>query len=160
MTALASSRQPTWSDVFTEPLAAFVPAARRDIVLRAIKVFHTAAFAAISGAIVVFAWEGLHGRRGPLAGASALIAIGETLVFTSNNQVCPLTPLAEQLGASSGTVTDIYLPAWISRRVPMLGGSVLLIGVVAHAVAWVKSRGGATSTWDHDHGARRSPRHF
>ena len=149
MTVL-SDRRPVWSDALTVPLAAVIPAAHRTSALRAIKAIHTAAFVAISGAILVFTWEGMRGRRGPVARTAASIAIAETIVYASNNQVCPLTPLAEQLGATSGSVTDIYLPAWISERIPLIGGSVLLIGFVAHAVAWRRRSGGATSARDHD----------
>ena len=154
---MPSSRQPVWSDTLTVPLAAVIPAARRTLALRAIKAFHTAAFVAISGAILVFTWEGMRGRRGPVARAAASIAVAETIVYASNNQVCPLTPLAEQLGATSGSVTDIYLPAWISERIPVFGGSVLVIGFVAHVVAWRRRPGGATSARDHDHVTGRSP---
>ena len=140
------------------PLAAVIPAARRTSALRAIKAIHTAAFVAISGAILVFTWEGIRGRRGAVARAAASIAVAETIVYASNNQVCPLTPLAEQLGATSGSVTDIYLPAWISDRIPLFGGSVLLVGFVAHVVAWRRRPGGARSAGDHDHVTGGSPR--
>ena len=150
MNALTSERQPVWSDALTVPLAAVIPTAHRTSALRAIKAIHTAAFVAISGAILVFTWEGMRGRRGPVARAAASIAIAESIVYASNNQVCPLTPLAEQLGATSGSVTDIYLPAWLSDRIPLIGGSVLLIGFVGHAVAWRRRSGSATSARDHD----------
>ena len=151
MNALPSSRQPVWSDRLTVPLATVIPAARRTSALRAIKAIHTAAFVGISGAILVFTWEGIHGRS---------IAVAETIVYASNNQVCPLTPLAEQLGATSGSVTDIYLPAWISERIPLFGGSVLLVGFVAHVVALRRRLRGATSARDHDHVTGGSPRHL
>ena len=132
------------------PLAAVIPTAHRTSASRAIKAIHTAAFVAISGAILVFTWEGVRGRRGPVTRAAASIAIAETIVYASNNQVCPLTPLAEQLGATSGSVTDIYLSASVSGRIPLIGGSVLLIGFVAHAVAWRRRPCGVTSARDHD----------
>jgi len=133
---LPPPRQPVWSDTLTVPLAAVIPPRCRTSILRGIKAFHTAAFVVISGALLVFAWEGMRGRRGALARGAATIAIAETAVYVSNNQVCPLTPLAEQLGATSGSVTDIYLPRWVSERVPAVGGSVLVIGLVAHVAAW------------------------
>ena len=151
------SRRPVWSDRLTVPVAAVIPASRRTFALRAIKVFHTAAFFTISGAILVFAWEGMRGRRGPVARAAASIAVAETVVYASNNQVCPLTPLAEQLGATSGSVTDIYLPAWISERIPVFGGSVLLLGLVAHVVAWRRRPVGGTSARNDDHVTGRPP---
>jgi hypothetical protein len=54
--------------------------------------------------------------------------------------VCPLTPLAEELGASSGSVTDIYLPDWLSRRVPLFGGGTLLVGLALHARLTLRTR--------------------
>ena len=57
-------------------------------------------------------------------------------MFVSNNGVCPLTPLAEELGAASGSVTDIFLPDVISRRIPVLAGAVLVLGLVLDAHAW------------------------
>ena len=160
MNVLTSERQPVWSDALTVPLAAVIPTAHRTSALRAIKAIHTAAFVAISGAILVFTWEGMRGRRGPAAKTAASIAVAETIVYASNNQVCPLTPLAEQLGATSGSVTDIYLPAWASERIPLIGGSVLLIGLVAHAVTWRRRSGGATSARDHDDVTGRPPGHL
>ena len=88
-----------------------------------------------------------------MARAAASIAIAETIVYASNNQVCPLTPLAEQLGATSGSVTDIYLPAWVSERIPVFGGSVLLIGVRR------ARRCLATSTGRRDVSSGPRPRH-
>jgi hypothetical protein len=29
-------------------------------------------------------------------------------------------------------VTDIYLPDWLSRRVPLFGGGTLLVGLLLH----------------------------
>lgn len=140
----------------TVPLAAVIPAAQRRLALRGIRAFHTAAFVAISGAILVFSWEGIRGRRGRVARAAASIAIAETIVYASNNQVCPLTPLAEQLGATSGAVTDLYLPAWISERIPVIGGSVLVLGSVAHIVAW-RCRPNRTASARYHHDVTRRP---
>jgi len=141
-------------------MAAVIPAAQRTLALRAIKAFHTAAFVAISGAILVFTWEGMRGRRGLVARAAASVAIAESIVYASNNQVCPLTPLAEQLGAPSGSVTDIYLPTWVSERIPVFGGSLLLIGSVAHVLAWRRRPGGVPSARNDDHVTGRAPRYL
>jgi hypothetical protein len=81
-------------------------------------------------AILLFAWDGLRERPGRRGAAALAVALGETAVYLSNNQVCPLTPLAEELGAESGSVVDIFLPGWLSRRIPLLGGSALVIGLV------------------------------
>lgn len=131
-----TQRRPFWSDALTTPLAAITPPDRRPVALLAIKAIHTAAFAVIGGAILLFTWDGLTRRRGRRARVAAAIGIAESIVFASNNLVCPLTPLAEELGAERGSVTDIYLPDWISERVPLVGGSTLALGLVLHGTAW------------------------
>jgi hypothetical protein len=127
------SRRPLWSGALTAPLVRRVPARLRPAALVGIKAFHSAAFFSIAGLIVVYAWDGITGRRGRRATMAGLVAVGEAIVYGSNNLVCPLTPLAEELGAEQGTVTDIYLPEWISRRVPLVGGGTLLVGLALHA---------------------------
>ena len=119
-----------WSGVVTRPLAARIPDHRRPTALRAIKATHTAIFFSVAGLILLFAWDGVRGRPRRRTAIAAGIALSESVIFASNNLVCPLTPLAEELGASSGSVTDIYLPDWLSRRIPLVGGSVLALGLV------------------------------
>jgi len=134
-------RRPIWSDAVTAPLAAVIPADRRPLAVRAIKAIHTTAFVVIGGAILLFTWDGLTRRRGRRVRVAAAIGIAESIVFASNNLVCPLTPLAEELGAESGSITDIYLPGWVSERVPLVGGSTLLLGLALHGIAlWRRSR--------------------
>ena len=129
-------RQPIWSDSLTRPIARRIPERRRPAALRAIKVGHTAAFALIGSCILVFTCDAIRGRGGQRTFVTAGIAITETLIYGSNNQVCPLTPLAEELGAESGTVSDLYLPGPVSRRIPLIGGSALLIGLAFHVFGW------------------------
>lgn len=129
-------RQPIWSDRLTQPIAARVPQRLRPPALRAIKAVHTGAFALIAGCILLFTWDAITGRPGHRAIVASGIAFTEALVYTSNNQVCPLTPLAEELGAESGTVSDLFLPEPISRRIPLLGGSALLVGLAFHLFGW------------------------
>lgn len=129
MDAYRHPRQPAWSGRWTSGLARAVPAHRRDEALIAIKALHTTIFASVGAAIVVFVWEGLRGRAGGRATAALGIALAETAVYLSNNQVCPLTPVAEELGAESGSVADIFLPDWASRRIPLVSGSAVILGL-------------------------------
>jgi len=133
-------RRPTWSDRLTTPIAARIPPRLRPSALVAIRAVHTAAFALIAGCILVFARDGIVRRPGHRAMVTSGIAFAEVLVYASNNQVCPLTPLAEQLGADSGTVTDLYLPRSISERIPLLGGSALIVGLAFHLAGWWERR--------------------
>lgn len=118
-------RRPAWSQALTVPLAGRIRPGWRPAALAAIKAVHTAVFASVGAAIALFVLDGA--RRRP--GRRAAIALGETGVYVSNNQVCPLTPLAEELGAASGSVADIFLPGWFSRRIPDVAGSALALGL-------------------------------
>jgi hypothetical protein len=128
-------RRPWWSGALTGPLARRIPAQARPQVLAGIKATHTVLFFSIAAAIVLFTWDGLRGRPGRRTAIAAGIALGETAIYASNNQVCPLTPLAEELGAQRGSVVDIYLPDWASRRIPLVGGGALLLGLALNARA-------------------------
>ena len=134
----AAPRQPAWSGRLTHPLAAHIPAGPGT--LRAIKLIHSAAFAAIAASVVVVAWDGVRASPRRRTAVAAAIALGETAVYLSNNQVCPLTPLAEELGATSGTVTDLYLPRSISDRIPLIAGTALVAGLALNGVALARRR--------------------
>ena len=137
---VADRREPTWSGVLTRPLSGRIPERWRPATLAAIKTAHTVIFLSIAGLIVLFTWDGFRKRTGRRAAIAAAIAVTETLVYASNNQVCPLTPLAEELGAASGTVTDIFLPDWASRRIPVASGGTLVVGLVLNLRAWRRRR--------------------
>ena len=130
-------RRPVWSDAMTVPLAAHVPLRWRPTALAVIKVGHTAIFFSVAGLIVLFAWDGIRQRPRRRTVIAAGVALAESAIYASNNQVCPLTPLAEELGAPSGSVTDIFLPDWLSKRVPLIGGGALVAGLVLNARVWL-----------------------
>jgi Mg2+/citrate symporter len=113
----------------TGPLATRIPVERRPVALRVIKAFHTAVFFSVAGAIAMVVWDGLRQRPRRLTAGAVGVAVVESVVFASNNLVCPLTPLAEDLGAASGSVTDIYLPDSVSRRIPIVSVIALALGI-------------------------------
>jgi hypothetical protein len=106
-----------------------IPVRRRSAALSLVKALHTIIFASVGGAIGLFVWDGLQRRPGRRAAVALGIVLAESAVYVSNNQVCPLTPLAEELGAERGSVADIFLPDWFSRRIPLFGGSALVVGL-------------------------------
>ena len=129
------AREPVWSRSLTVPIARRIPPRRRSAALRAIKAIHTAIFFSVLAMIFLIAWDGARGRPRRRTAVATGIALTESAVFASNNQVCPLSPLAEDLGAASGSVTDIYLPGWLSRRIPVLSGTLLVVGLGLNLVA-------------------------
>ena len=135
---IRARRQPTWSASLTRPIAALIPARSRPAVLTAIKAAHTAIFVSIAGLIALFVWDGARQRSRRRTAVALGVILAECAIYASNNQVCPLTPLAEELGAERGSVADIFLPDWFSRRIPLVSSAALLIGLVLNACAWVR----------------------
>lgn len=132
--------EPVWSLALTRPIAARIPRRWRPAAMVAIKAIHTAAFLSIASLVALVAWDGVRQRPRRRTVVGATVGLGEAIVYLSNNQVCPLTPLAEELGARSGTVTDIFLPGWISRRVPVVSGTALVVGLLLNVRACRESR--------------------
>ena len=136
--AQPTHRSPAWSGALTAPVARSLPAAWRPVALWAIKAIHTVLFASIGAAIVLFVWDGIRGRPGRRTASALGVALGETAVYLSNNQVCPLTPLAEELGAESGSVVDIFLPDAVARRIPAVSGTALVAGLALNIRALLR----------------------
>ena len=131
-------RRASWSGAITAPLARHTHPSGRPAVLAAIKAIHTAIFFAVAAQIAVIVWDGLRQRPGRRTALAFGIALGESAIYASNNQVCPLTPLAEELGAAKGSVADIFLPDAVSLRIPLVGGSALAVGLGLNAWAWLR----------------------
>jgi hypothetical protein len=105
--------------------------ARRLALIRSI---HTAAWFTIEFCVGYLLWAGTTGRSDRRAGTAAAVVAGECLVFAVNGFRCPLTALAEQAGATRGSVTDIYLPAWFARNLPAIHVPLLVL------ICWLHGR--------------------
>jgi len=105
--------------------------ARRLALIRGV---HTAAWFSIESCVVYLLWAGATGRTDRRAGAAAAVVAAECLVFVGSGFRCPLTGLAERAGASSGAVTDIYLPAWFARNLPAIHVPLLVL------IGWLHGR--------------------
>jgi hypothetical protein len=95
--------------------------------LALIRAVHTAAWASIEFCVGYLLWSGARGRSDRRAGVAAAVVAGECLVFAANGFRCPLTDLAERAGAASGSVTDIYLPRWFARNLPVIHVPLLVV---------------------------------
>jgi hypothetical protein len=123
-------RLPTWSGLITRPLASVIPPRWRDEALVAIKAIHTIIFASVFAAVLTTLWDGIRGAPRRRTGVAGGIVLTETALYLSNNQVCPLTPLAEEFGAARGSVVDMFLPAALARRTPLVAGSAAILALV------------------------------
>jgi hypothetical protein len=133
-------RSPAWSQHLTAPALRLIPPGWRGATLTFIKAFHTLIFATIGATIVLFVWDGLRDRPRRRTGYAMGVALAEAAVYVSNNQVCPLTPLAEDLGADSGSVVDIFLPGAVARRIPVVSVTALALGLALNLRALLRRR--------------------
>jgi hypothetical protein len=115
---------------------------RPSVQLVAVKSVHSAVFLVELAAIAWVAVTGLIGRRDrTVAVAAGAIAL-ESAVFVVNRGTCPLTPLAERLGAGSGSVSDIFLPDAVARTIPIWSTALIAIGAGLHLRGALRSRRG------------------
>jgi len=100
--------------------------------LTAIKVAHTLAWFSIESCMLYVLYAGLKRRPDRRAAVAAAVVTFESVIFAANGFRCPLTDLAEQLGAERGSVTDIYLPRWFAQNLPAIHVPLLLLAVLLH----------------------------
>jgi hypothetical protein len=97
-------------------------------------------FAGIALALTIVAWDGARQRSQRRTAVAAAIALGETAIYVGNGSTCPLTRIAERLGAERGSVADIYLPAKFARRLPVIAGGTFATGLVLNAIGIRRGR--------------------
>ncbi len=77
-------------------------------------------------------WAGFARRTDRRVAIAAGGVAGETLIFAANRFRCPLTELAEHVGAEHGAVTDIYLPRWFAHNLPAIHVPLILLAGYLH----------------------------
>lgn len=95
-------------------------------------------FFSIAAALVLSLWDGVRGTPTRRTAVAAGIVAAETAIYLSNNQVCPLTPLAEEFGAERGSVVNMYLPAAVARQIPLVAGGTALLATALNMRAVVR----------------------
>lgn len=100
--------------------------------LVAVKVIHTLAWFSIESCMAYLLYAGFAKRTDERAAAAALVVGGETLIFVANGLRCPLTDVAESLGAEDGSVTDIFLPRGLAHALPAIHVPLILLTVFLH----------------------------
>jgi hypothetical protein len=100
--------------------------------LVAIKTIHTLAWFSIESCMVYLLYAGFAKRSDRRTALAAAVVGGESLIFAANGFRCPLTQLADSLGARSGSVTDIYLPGWFAHNLPAIHAPLLVLAAFLH----------------------------
>ena len=110
------------------------PERRRSAqLLVAVKALHSLIFFVLQSAIAYLVYTGLRGRTDRRTAIASAVVGGECLIYAANGFHCPLTGLAEDLGAARGSVTDIFLPRWLASNIARIYGPLFAVGLYLHA---------------------------
>jgi hypothetical protein len=120
------------------------PATRRPLYI-AVKAVHSVAFFVLQSAILYLLYKGIRGESDRKAGAAAALVGGECAVYAGNGFRCPLTGLAEDLGAKSGQVTDIFLPKWLADNIANIYFPLFVLALFLHVRNLRRRRGSESS---------------
>jgi hypothetical protein len=100
--------------------------------LVAVKVIHTLIWFSIESCMAYLLYAGFVRRTDRRAALAAAVVGGETLIFVANGFRCPLTDVAESLGAEDGSVTDIFLPPRLAHALPAIHVPLIVLTVFLH----------------------------
>ncbi|HYN02704.1 MAG TPA: hypothetical protein VE359_09685 [Vicinamibacteria bacterium] len=96
-----------------------------------VKLIHTVIFWLLSACVLYVLFSGVADDITTWTWVAVGLVLLESVVLAAAGWTCPLTILAERLGAARGSVTDIFLPKWFADRIfPICGttfGVALLV---------------------------------
>jgi hypothetical protein len=92
------------------------------ITLLQIKLVHTLIFWVLSACVLYSLFSAVADRLTAWTWLAVGAILLEGIVLAAFGGTCPLTLLAERLGAARGSVADIFLPKWLADRIfPICG---------------------------------------
>jgi len=109
-----------------------LPPSWRRSALVGVKAVHSLLYFAIEYCMGYLIYAGLKGREDRRTAMAAGVVGGESLIFLGNRCRCPLTAVAEHLGAASGSVTDIYLPGFLASHLVLIHVPLLALALCLH----------------------------
>jgi hypothetical protein len=98
------------------------------VTITQIKVLHTITFVVLSACVLYVVISGAFNRIGPFTWIAVATVVVEGVVLALSGWRCPLTAVAERLGAVQGSVADIFLPRWFADRVFPICTTLFVIG--------------------------------
>jgi hypothetical protein len=100
------------------------------ITILQVKVVHTVVFWILSLCVLYALFSGIADRVTTWTWVAIGLLLAESVVLVMAGWTCPLTLLAERLGAPRGSVADIFLPAWLADRIFPVCGTLYGIALV------------------------------
>ncbi len=104
----------------------------RRATLAAVKLVHTFAWFSIESCMLYVLWAGSRRRSDRRVAIAAGVVASESLVFAANGFRCPLTQVAERVGAERGSVTDSYLPYRFAHNLPAIRVPLIMLAGYLH----------------------------
>lgn len=95
-----------------------------------IKLVHTLIFWILSASVLYALFSGVMDRITTWTWVAVGLVVLEGIVLAASGWSCPLTLLAERLGAVRGSVADIFLPKWFADRIFPICGTTYLVALV------------------------------
>lgn len=95
-----------------------------------IKLAHTVIFWILSVCVLYALFSGLADRVTVWTWIAVGLVVVEGVVLLAFGWICPLTLLAERLGAARGSVADIFLPKWFADRIFPICGTTYAVALV------------------------------
>jgi hypothetical protein len=91
------------------------------------------AWLSIEASMLYLLYAGLARHSDRRAAIAGTVVAGEIVVFAGNGFRCPLTDVAERLGADQASITDIYLPRWFAHNLPAIHVPLVIAAAYLHA---------------------------
>ena len=102
-----------------------------------IKLIHTAIFYLFSGCVVYALYSGLVNQITLWTWTSVAVIFAEGVVLAVFGWKCPLTILAEKLGARTDLIGTMFLPKWFEDRVFPICGTLFAAGCLLLLFRWL-----------------------
>jgi hypothetical protein len=103
-------------------------AVKRTVLL--IKVVHTIIFWILSASVLYTLYCGLTGYITAWTWLAVILLFVESVALALFSWKCPITILAEQHGAGSGSVAHLFLPEWFADRIFAFCGTTYAIALL------------------------------
>lgn len=102
-----------------------------------IKTVHSVLFFLLSACVLYTLYSGVVGRITVATWIAVLFVACEGIVLIITRWKCPLTTLAERLGAPNGAVADLFLPQWFADRLFLICGVTMVFAVALVMFRWL-----------------------
>jgi len=99
-----------------------------------VRAVHTVIYLVLASSVLFILYCGITGHFGPALVVALILVVAECIVYASFKFKCPLSDVARKYGAEEENFSDLFIPRWLSRRSPIVFGSLFAIGLLLVAL--------------------------